>query len=148
MSVIVQRWRLEIGTFSCRYILRYPQSWNFFMKGKTAVVGFAFSFLLNFFVILYFYYILLSHGDIKVNAGPKNNCCTSSCFVIGIYNYVKLSSLQAYTIVYKHNVICLSETHLDNSVLSDKSGMDFTGYKMVRVDCPENVKKRRSMHLF
>ena len=63
MPVSVQQWRVEIGTCSCRYILRYPQSCNFFMKDKSVVIWFAFAFLLNFFVILYFCYILLSHGD-------------------------------------------------------------------------------------
>ena len=54
MPVSVQEWRVEIVTLSCRCILRYPQSFNFFMSGKTIVLGFAFGFLLIFFVVLYF----------------------------------------------------------------------------------------------
>ena len=58
IPVSVQQWHAEIGTFSCTYILRYHQSCNFFMKGKTIVVGFAFDFLLNLFcnfiILLYF----------------------------------------------------------------------------------------------
>ena len=73
MPVSVQQWRVEIGTFSCRYNLRYTQSCNFFIKGKTVVVGFAFGFLLNFFIFLYFCYIWLTHGHIEVNPGPKKN---------------------------------------------------------------------------
>ena len=84
MLVSVQQGRIEVGTFSCRYVLRYPRSCNFFLKGKTVVVGFAFRFLLNFFIILYFCYILLTHGNIEVNPGPKKNCSTSFLFVIGI----------------------------------------------------------------
>ena len=126
MPISVQQWRVEIGKFSCRYILIYPQSCNFFMKGKTVVVGFAFGLLMNFCVILYICYILLTHGDIEVNPGPKKNCSTNFSFChwnlnsLSAHNYVKLSSLQAYNSVYKHDVICLSETYLDNSVLSDK----------------------------
>ena len=99
MLVSVQQWRLEIGTFSCRYILRYPQNCNFFMKGKTVVVGFVFGFMLNFFVVLYFCYILLTHGDIEVNPGPKKNCSTIFSFCrwnlnsLIAHNYVKPSSL-------------------------------------------------------
>ena len=147
MPVSVQKWRVEIGTFSCRYILRYPQSCNFLMKGKTVVVGFAFGLLLNFFVILYFCYILLTHGDIEVNPGPKKNCSTNFSFChwnlnsLSAHNYVKLSSLQAYNSVYKHDVICLSETYLDNSVLSDERDLNFPGYKLVRADYPGNVKR-------
>ena len=111
MPVSVQQWRVEIGTFSCRYNLRYPQNCKFFMKGKTVVVGFAFGFMLNFFVILYFCYILLTHGDIEVNPGPKKNCSTSFSFChwnlnsLIAHNYVKLSSLQAYNSVYKLTLI-------------------------------------------
>ena len=42
--------------------------------------------------------------------------------------------------VYKHDVICLSETYFDNSVLSDESDLNFSGYKLVRTDYPGNVK--------
>ena len=80
MPFSVQQWRVEIRTFSCRYILRFPQSCKFFMKGKTVAVEFAFIFLLNFSVILYFCYILLSHGDVEVNPRPKQNCSTSFSF--------------------------------------------------------------------
>ena len=147
MPVRVQQWRVEIGTFSCRYILRSPQSCNFFMRGKTVVVGFAFGLLMNFFVILYFCCILLTQGDTEVNPGPKKNCSTNFSFYhwnlnsLSAHNYVKLSSLQAYNSVCKDDIICLSETYLDNSVLSDESDLNFLGYKLVRADYPGNVKR-------
>ena len=98
--LIVQQWCAEIGTFNCRYILRYHQSCNFFIKGKTVVVGFALDFLLNFYVILYFCYILLTYGDIEVNPGPKKNCSTGFSFCHWnldsmTAHYVKFSSLLA-----------------------------------------------------
>ena len=91
MPVSVQQWLVEIGTFVCRYLLRYLQGCNFFMKGETIVVGCAFGFLLNCFVTLYLSYILLSHGDIEVNPGPKKNCTTSFSFC-----HWKLNSLTAH----------------------------------------------------
>ena len=132
MPVSVRQWRVEIGTFSCRYILRYPQSCNFFMKGQTVVVGFAFDLLLNFFVILYFCYILLTHGG---KPRTKEELLYQLFFLpvnlngLSTHNYVKLSSLQAYNSVYKHNVICLLETYLDNSVLSDESDLNLFNTK-------------------
>ena len=90
----------------------------------------------------------MTHGDIEVNPGPKKNCSTSFSFChwnlnsLTAHNYVKLSSLQAYNSIYKHDVICLSETYLDNSVLSDESDWRFPGYKPVRADYPGNVKRR------
>ena len=118
-----------------------------FKRAKTVVVGFAFGLLLNFYVILYFCYILLTHGDIEVDPGPKKNCSTNFSFChwnlnsLSAHNNVKLSSLQAYNSVYKHDVICLSETYLDNSVLSDEKDLNLPGYKLVRADYPGNVKR-------
>ena len=87
-------------------------------------------------------------GDIEVNPEPKKNCSTSFSFChwklnsLTAHNYVKLSSLQAYNSVYKHDVICLSETYLGNSVLSDESDLNFRGYKLVRTDHSRNIKRR------
>ena len=130
MLVSVQQWRVEIETFSCRYILRYPQSCNFFTKGKTAVVGSVFDFLLIFFcnfkLLLYFVDSWRYWGK----PGPKKNCSSSFSFChwnlnsLTTHNYVKLFSLQAYNSVYK-DVICLSDSYFDNSVLPDESDLDF-----------------------
>ena len=89
----------------------------------------------------------MTHGNIEVNAGPKKNCSTNFSFChwnlnsLTAHNYVKLSSLQAYNTVYKHDVICLSETYPDNSVPSDESDLNFPGYKLVRFDYQGNVKR-------
>ena len=89
----------------------------------------------------------MTHRDIEVNPGPKKNFSTSFSFChwnlnsLTVRNYVKLSSLLAHNSVYKHDVICLSETYLDNSVLSDESDLNFLGYKLVRADYPGNVKR-------
>ena len=71
----------------------------------------------------------------EVNPGPKKNCSTNVSFCqwnlnsLSMHNYVKLSSLQAYNSVYRHNVICLLETYLDNSVLSDESDLNLFNTK-------------------
>ena len=53
------------------------------MERKTFVVGFAFSLILIFSVILNFSYILLSHGDIEVKS-VLIKIALSAFFVIGI----------------------------------------------------------------
>ena len=89
----------------------------------------------------------MTHVDIEVNPGPKKNCSTSFSFChwnlngLTVHNYIKLSSLQAYKCVYKHDVIGFSETYLDNSVLSDESDLNFPGYKLVRANYPGTVKR-------
>ena len=88
----------------------------------------------------------MTHGDIEVNPGPKN-CSISFSFChwnlnsLTAHNYVKLSSLQTYNSVSKYDVICISETYLDSSVLSVESDLNFSGYKLIRVDYPGNVKR-------
>ena len=89
----------------------------------------------------------MTHGDIEVNPGPKKNCSTSFSFChwnlnsLIAHNYVKLSSLQAYNSVHKHDAICISETYPDNSVPSDETDLNFPRYKLVRADYPGNVKR-------
>ena len=118
------------------------------MKGKTVIILFAFGFLLNFFIFLYFRYVLLTDGYIEVNPGPKKNSSISFSFChwnlnsLTVHNYVKLLSLQASNCVYKYDVICLSETYFDNSVLSDESDLNFPGYKLVSADLPGNVNRK------
>ena len=90
MLVSVHQWCADIGTFSYRYIL--------ITKGKTVVVGFGFWLFVDFFVILDFCYIFLTHGDIEVNPEPKKNCSTSfsvnSLTVHKITSNVLITSVQ------------------------------------------------------
>ena len=53
-----------------------------------------------------------------------------------------------YNSVYKHDALCLLETYLDNSVLSDESDLNFLGYKLVTADYPQNVKRGRVCSYF
>ena len=63
------------------------------------------------------------------------------------HNFIKMSLLQAYNAIYKFDIICLSETYLDNSYHSDDDHLAFPGYNLIRADKPNNIKKRRSLHL-
>ena len=89
---------------------------------------------------------MLRHGDIEANPGPKKNCSTNFYFChwnsnsLTAHNYVKLPLIQAYNSVYKHDVTSLSETYLDNSILSDERDLDFPGYIMIRADYPGQLK--------
>ena len=87
------------------------------MKRKTYVAGFVFGYLLIFLKILYFCYILLTHGDTEVNSGPKSNCSTSfSCChwnlnSVTAHNYIKLSSLQMKILFPKCDPVVLYFVH-------------------------------------
>ena len=49
--------------------------------------------------------------------------------------------LKVYNAIYKYGFICLSETCLDSLILSDHDSSELEGYKLVRADHPNNVKR-------
>ena len=57
------------------------------------------------------------------------------------HNYLKVSLLWAYVAIKKSDVVCLSETYLDSSNLSDDDNFNLPGYNVVRADHPSNTKK-------
>ena len=71
----------------------------------------------------YFLHILLlQHGDIETNPGPQKektknlSCCHWNVNSLIAHNLFKISQLEAYNSVYKHDFICISETFFDSSV--------------------------------
>ena len=51
------------------------------------------------------------------------------------YNYIKLFSLKVFTAVHKFDIICLSQTYLDSSIV------EISGYSLVKSDHPSNNKR-------
>ena len=86
-------------------------------------------------------------SDIKMNPGPKPNPCHSFSIChwnlnsLATHNYLKVSLLRAYVAIKKFDVVCLSETYLDSSYLSDNDNFYLPGYNLVRADHPSNAKK-------
>ena len=58
------------------------------------------------------------------------------------HNFEKVNFLEAYNTVNKFDIICLSESFLDPSILTENNNLKINGYKMVRADHPHNVKGR------
>ena len=58
-----------------------------------------------------------------------------------IQNIFLVSLLWAYVAIEKFDVVCLSETYLDSSNLSDDDNFYLPGYNLVRADHPSNAKK-------
>ena len=50
-----------------------------------------------------------------------------------------LSNQRNYDVNY--DVICLSETYLDSSILSDNKNLEIPGYNLIRADHPSNSKR-------
>ena len=85
---------------------------------------------------------------LKKNPGPKPNSyqsfsvCHWNLNSVSAHNFLKLSLLRAYIAVHKFDVICLSETYLDSSILLDDNYLQIPGYNLYREDHPLNVKRR------
>ena len=94
-------------------------------------------------------YLIISNisGDIEKNPGAKPNLCQSFSVChwnlnsISAHNFLKLSLLRAYTTAHNFDVICLSETYLDSSILHDDNNLQIPGYNLYRKDHPLNIKR-------
>ena len=91
--------------------------------------------------------LITQSGDIEMNPGPKRNPCHSFSIChwnlnsLTAHNYLKVSLLRAYVAIRKFDVVCLSETYLDSSNLSDDDKFNRPGYNVVRVGHLSNTKK-------
>ena len=95
---------------------------------------------LQFLWILYFALRLLQHGDIELNPGPKYFSISHwNLNSLTAHNYLKVSQLQAFHLVYKF--LCISETHLDSSVSKDDNALSIEGYSIIQADHPSNAKR-------
>ena len=95
---------------------------------------------LQFLWILYFALRLLQHGNIELNPGPKYfSICHWNLNSLTAHNYLKVSQLQAFHLVYKF--LCISETHLDSSVSKDDNALSIEGYSIIQADHSRNTKK-------
>ena len=92
--------------------------------------------------------LLLLHGDIEWNPGPQGgqikNLWWCHWNVISLVAQIlsKITQLEAYNSLYKHDFICISETYFDSSILEGDSSFQLDGYKVIRADHPSNTKRR------
>ena len=112
---------------------------SFLIRSKiNNLTGFCSS--LQFPWVLYFVLRLLQHGNIELNPGPKYfSICHWNLNSLTAHNYLKVSQLQAFHLVYKF--LCISETHLDSSVSKDDNALSIEGYSITRPDHPSNTKR-------
>ena len=99
--------------------------------------------------IFFWFYIkkIILSGDVETNPGPQSKRCQefSICHWnlngIATLSLLKVSLLKAYITTYNYDVICLSETYLDSSILSDDNNLEIPGYDRIRADHPSNSKR-------
>ena len=90
---------------------------------------------------------VLSSDDVKLNPGPKPNSgqnfsiCHWNVNSIPAHNFSKISLLSAYNSLQNFDIICLSETYLDSSIIPQDSNLEIQGYMLIRADHLSNVKR-------
>ena len=90
-------------------------------------------------------YFNISKFYVQLNPGPKNNSdinffCQWNLNSIEAHNYAKVFLLKAYIAVYKFDIICISEIHLDSSIASDDGNLEILGYNLIRSDHPSSKR--------
>ena len=53
---------------------------------------------------------------------------------------MKVSHLQAFNLVHKFDIICVSKAHLDSSISKDVNVISTEGYSIIQADHPNNTK--------
>ena len=92
-------------------------------------------------------FIFSQCGDIEKKSGSKQNSCQTFpiCYWdlsnILAHNFLKLFILQTYITVYNFDIICLSETYLDSSILPDHHNLKTQIYNLFREDHHLNNKR-------
>ena len=98
-----------------------------------------------YITLLFIFALLLCHGDIEINPGPKKfkksslSVCHWNLNSLSAHNFSKFTQLKAYTSIYKHYFICSSETYLDSSI--PDSLLEIDGYDLIRSDHPDDIKR-------
>ena len=102
------------------------------------------AFILCFYA-LFAFLLLLKHGDVEINPGPKKKETRFfSCLhwnINSILAHNKLTLLQAYNTIHQYDILCISETYFDSSISNDDTTLSLPGYNLARSDHPGNVKR-------
>ena len=147
MLVCTIQWRVEIGIFDAKCKVRFPK------KLTLQKANFALSFCSLGIFFLFVLPLLLVFGDTELNPGPRkrDTCynlpiCLWNLNITAAHSFEKVNLLKAYNTVNKFNIICLSETYLDSSIVSDNDNLVIKGYKLVRDDHSTTLREAEYVH--
>ena len=140
MPVNVVQWRVEFGVFDAlchvTYITKFSRSSHSPSKIVTVTV------------LIFTLLLLFMSGDIELNPGPKktnSSCKFSVCHwnlnSLAAHNFEKVGLLEAFNTINKFDIICVSESYLDLTFSSDNEDINIKGFKLVRADHPNNIKR-------
>ena len=82
----------------------------------------------------------LLSGDVETNPGPETlNFCTWNLNSLAVYDFLRVSLIEAYNSVYDYDLIGIVETHLDSTI--DENKLALNGYTFINDNHPQNVKR-------
>ena len=137
MPIGIMQWRVEIEMFNVR----------FFKRCKSNALGPLTSLLYTIagISITLLSTFLLLRGDVELNPGPNKKRNFWFNFSICHWNLNSLTARNfeknSYNTVNKFVIIHLSDTFIDSSILTENNNLKLNGYKMVKADHPNNVKR-------
>ena len=95
-------------------------------------------------LLLFFIQNLLSCcGNIEENPGPKYSSlifCHWNLNGLTAYDSTKISFFQVYITQHNYDIVRLTETFLNSSILSDDNRIAIDGYNLIRSDHPSDSK--------
>ena len=96
------------------------------------------------FLLFFIQNLLSCCGDIEENPGPKYSSLTFYHWNLNgltAHDSTKISLLQAYITQDNYDIICLTETFQNSSILSDDCRIKIDGHNLIRSDHPSDSKK-------
>ena len=103
-----------------------------------------FSYIFSIFIVYLLYHIRLIDlsGDIELNPGPKPSSfkhfsiCHWNLNRITSHDFLKVKLLTAYSVMYKFDIICISESYFNSDTSSNDNNLNIPSYNMSRADHP------------
>ena len=102
-------------------------------------------FFISYFLTSILFLLLLLHGYVESNPGPKKK--EQTYFLLCHWNvnslvaHKKYLLLAAYNSVYKYDIICISDNFLDSTISDDDDILHMKGYNLIRADHLDNIKR-------
>ena len=129
MSTSIMQWRVEIGLFNIRFNIRCKSNaLGPLIPLLSTIDGISIT-LLSLFLLLC--------GDVQLNPGPNKKSNSWSNFSIChwnlnslvAHNFEKVNLLEVYNTVNKFDIIFLSESFLDSSILIESNNHESMNIK-------------------
>ena len=141
MPISIMQWVVEMGSFNIRFSMRCKSN---ALGPLTPLI-----YTITTISITFLSIFLLLCGDVelnpwstkKLNSWFNFSICHRNLNSLTVQNFEKVILLEPHNTVNKFDIIYLSKSFLDSSILTENNNLNMNGYKMMRVEHPNNVKR-------